>query len=123
MVGISSVLVATAIIATMPLSPTNAASVCPGPVASVGAIVRGPVLQVPDGSTICVALNPAPTTWMQIALSAGDTTRSALMTAAFAKTATCFILSDGTGRCLIDGKPLADALRSVELARTTTHWR
>jgi hypothetical protein len=96
---------------------------CPGPPAQAGQVVHGPVLQVPDGSTLCVALGPSPEAWTGIRLSPSRATRSELMAAAFGKNATCSLDSDGRGRCLIEGEALDDKLRSAEVRQAAPFWR
>jgi hypothetical protein len=106
-----------------PGATANAASGCPGPLASPGAVVRGPILQVLDGSRFCVALSPSPSTWLQVILPLRAAKRSTLMAAMFGKIATCVIGPNGTGDCLIEGKPLVNELRRVELIQSSLDWR
>ena len=106
------------------LAPTaRAEEVCQGPRATAGAVIHGPVVQIPDGSNIWVALGPLPSTWSKIPLPRPATTRSALMAAAFGKNATCVMDFEGQGDCLVEGKPLTDELRRPEIVKASAAWR
>jgi hypothetical protein len=99
------------------------ADACHGPPARPGAIIHGPVLQVSDGSSFCVALSPSPSTWVRIPLPRLWSTRSALMAAAFGRNATCVVGSNGVGDCRIAGRPLADELQRPEIVNAAETWR
>lgn len=98
-------------------------AICQGPTPAAGAVVHGPVLFIPDGSSVCVAVGGSPSTWVKIALPGPSATRSSLMAAAFAKNAACLIRRDGTGRCLIEGVGLPIALDRPEVIKTAASWR
>jgi hypothetical protein len=87
-----------------------AAEVCGNVAAASGATIRGPVLQIPSRNEICVAL--APDRWVKVALAHPASTRPALMTAAFGKTASCVIGAAGQGECSIEGRPLQGLLQA-----------
>lgn len=100
------------------------ASVCRGQAPADAAEIRGPVLHVPDGDRICVALSPDPADWVELRVteagteSRPDVRRSALMAAAFGQDVTCRIEPD------IAGEPLGvcrtakgDVARLVETPR------
>lgn len=101
----------------------EATSVCRGPTAPAGAVIRGPVLEVPDGTSLCIAGSPSPSTWVAIPLAQNAPDHAALMAAAFGKDAVCVIDAEGRGRCLIEGAMLADRLRDPEVVKTAAHWR
>jgi hypothetical protein len=100
-----------------------AADACQGPRPQSGAIVRGPVLDVPDGSSICVAAGASPSTWVKLPLSRLQTTRLALMAAAFGKNAICLVGVDGAADCVIEGSPLASVLGQTALLKAALAWR
>jgi hypothetical protein len=102
---------------------SSAAGVCEGSPADTGTTVSGPVLEIPDGASLCVALGPSRSTWIPVQLATLTSSRSALMAAAFGKNATCIVEPDGHGQCLIEGVPLGDALRSPALASIAMSWR
>jgi len=99
------------------------AAPCPGSQAAPGAMVHGPVLEAPDGSSLCVATGEAPAAWIAVNVAWLKTTRSALMAAAFGRNATCLIGPDGSGECAIEGVSLAAELRQPELIRAAATWR
>ena len=74
-------------------------------------MIHGPVLEIPDSATLCIALDQPPRTWVPVSLRHLATTRPALMAAAFGQNATCIMGINGTGRCRIEGRPLAGELR------------
>ena len=99
------------------------AGVCQGPRANPGAVVRGPVLEIPDGTSLCVALGVSRSTWVPIDVSRLGADRAMLMAAAFGRTATCVVGADGRGQCRIEGAALADGLRDPEIRKIATSWR
>ena len=101
----------------------SAADVCQGPRATAGSVVSGPVLQISDGSSLCVAIGPLPSTWIAIRLANPPSDRSTLMAAAFGKNAACAIDRGGRGHCLIEGASLADALHRPAIVKVATSWR
>jgi hypothetical protein len=101
----------------------HAADICQGPPAAKGAVVHGPVLEVPDGSSLCIATGASPSAWVKIPLSHLQTSRTALMAAAFGKNATCAIESHGRGDCMVEGQTLVMALQDPELVEAAFSWR
>jgi hypothetical protein len=97
-----------------------AADICQGPPAVKGAVVHGPVLEIPDGSSLCIATGASASAWVKIPLSHLQTSRTALMAAAFGKNATCTVDSDGRGDCMIEGQTLVMALQGPELAKAAS---
>jgi hypothetical protein len=100
-----------------------AADICQGPPALSGAVVHGPVLEVPDGSSLCIATGASPSTWVKIPLPHPQTSRAALMAAAFGKNAACAVDSHGRGDCTIEGQSLAMAVQRPEIVKAAFSWR
>ena len=113
---------ATTIAATFATS-VCAADICQGPPAVKGAVVHGPVLEVPDGSSLCIASGASPSAWVRIPLPHLQTSRAALMAAAFGKNATCAVDSHGRGDCTIEGQTLAMAVQRPEILKAAFSWR
>lgn len=88
---------------------TRLVAECTAPAPSVGEPFAGPVLQVLDGRTVCVAVGPTPDQWIRVDLADGHdaTPRAAMMEAVFAQRIVC--VSDrikGHGvvaHCALDG--------------------
>jgi hypothetical protein len=102
---------------------TANAGVCQGPHANPGAVVRGPVLEIPDGSSLCVALGVSRSTWVPIDIAPLGADRATLMAMAFGRNATCVVGADGVGQCRIEGAALADGLRDPEVRKISMSWR
>jgi hypothetical protein len=103
-------------------SRAQAAEFCQGPAPSGHAAVHGPVLAVPDGSSLCVATGVSPSSWVRIPVGHLQATRSALMAAAFGKNATCAVDADGRGACVVEGKPLTELLHSPGIVKAAYDW-
>jgi hypothetical protein len=103
--------------------PVLAADICRGPAPAEGVAVHGPVLAVPDASSLCVATGVAPSDWVRIPLPHLQATHAALMAAAFGKNATCAIDAHGRGACAIEGQALAETLQSPEIVKASVDWR
>ncbi len=94
-----------------------------------GQMISGPVLQVIDGQTLCVADGPTPDQWIRVRLADVDKSisRGALMAAAFAKDVIC--TADGRdgsgviGRCVFNGSSLGELVQSGEIKAQATSWR
>ncbi len=99
----------------------NAASPCQGKPVQAGGFVRGPVLEILDARTVCVARSP--TDWVAVTLIQPAQSRPALMAAAFGKTATCAVGPDGRGECVIDGVSLGVLLRQPTIQKTAMAWK
>ena len=102
-------------------SPAQAASPCQGKPVQSGGFVHGPVLEILDERTVCVARTPGE--WVPITLIQPAQSRPALMAAAFGKTATCVVGQDGRAACVIEGTPLGVLLRQPTLQKTALNWR
>ena len=98
-----------------------AASPCQGKPIQSGGFVRGPVLEILDARTVCVARTP--TDWVPVTLIQPAQSRPALMAAAFGKTATCVVGADGKAECVIDGTPLGVILRQPTLQKAAVNWK
>lgn len=101
---------------TCPAVPhlARCAAAAPAP----GQALDGPVLQVIDGQTVCVALGPTPDQWVRVTLSgSAGVTRDQLMAAAFARDVECSVLKRGSSSvvaaCSADGIPLQQAAAAV----------
>lgn len=120
--------------ATAPASP----DVCPPPVhvancsapaPAAGVAFAGPVLQVIDASTVCVALGPLPTQWVRVDLAdtPSDGTRSGLMAAVFAQDVTCLSAGPaGVGVravCLSGGVSVGLLASRPEIRAAAGSWR
>ncbi len=112
------------VLGLLALRPTHAqaASVCQGRPAESGRSVRGPILEIIDARTVCVALSPDPADWAQVTLIQPALSRPALMAAAFGKTATCVVGDDGRAECVVDGAPLTTLLSQPTLQKTAARW-
>lgn len=115
---------------------------CKGPSPVAGVEIRGPVLHVIDGQTLCVALGFETDAWIRLRIAdapqakpilktstAGDDVdpRGALMQVALAKMATCRTQKDKAGEveavCEIDGRSIGDQLREPEVKAASYSWR
>ena len=86
------------------LAPRAAAqgpAVCGAPAPAVGSVIRGPVLQVTDSHTVCVALGPLPEDWLKLSLNPGPHHRGRPRARdLFAQTVRCRVLASDEGRVL-----------------------
>lgn len=114
---------------------------CSGPRPVAGVHIRGPVLHVIDGETICVALGYAPDAWIRLRLAdapaaspirrvsnrAEADPKRVMMAAAFAKMAECRTELDADRKvvavCTVDGVPLGRALRDGSVIAAGMSWR
>lgn len=123
--------------------PANAAPAgpCTGPSPVAGVQIRGPVLHVIDGETICVALGYAPDEWIRLRLADAPVAspirhisntpqadpKSVMMAAAFARMAECRTELDANREvvavCTVDGVPLGRALRDGGVIAASMSWR
>lgn len=117
--GLAFALIATA-------SASAASSPCGGNAAPVGAELRGPVLHVLDGRTLCVATGADPAQWVEVELQDAPASASwgALMSVAFGKDAACTV--NGEGRvavCRIGGRSVGPQLAQPRVAEAGRAWR
>ncbi len=115
----------------------NAAeSVCTAPAPASG-VVRGPVLQVEDGATLCVALGATPDTWVRLSLAdapsanpiqraanTDENPRGTLMAVAFSQTVDCQLQADGRALCALqDGRSVGNLLKTRAAWAVGKEWR
>ena len=105
--------------------------------APTGGVLRGPVLQVEDGATLCVALGATPDTWvrltladapaangMQRASSTDENPRGTLMAVAFSQTVDCQIQADGRALCALqDGRSVGALMKTRAAWAVGKEWR
>ena len=114
---------------------------CAGPHPVAGVEIRGPVLHVIDGETICVALGYAPDEGIRLRLADAPVVspirrvsnreeadpKRVMMAAAFAKMAECRTELDADRQvvavCTVDGMPLGRALRDGSVIAAGMSWR
>ena len=96
---------------------------CRAPQAAVGAEVRGPVLHVIDGRTLCVATTADPSGWIRLELAdAPQATRAELMSVGFGKDVVCTVGSAGA-LCRSAGQSLSAQLRAPGVKAASAAWR
>jgi hypothetical protein len=88
-----------------------------------GAVVRGPILQIDDGASVCVAKGAQPLFWTRIKLRGVDVSRPLLMAAAFGKNAACVIGADGLADCMVEGVPLRTLSGQPAVIKASLSWR
>ncbi|MDG2520245.1 hypothetical protein P7B02_01735 [Caulobacter segnis] len=95
----------------------------------VGSEFSGPVLQVVDAQTLCVALGTDPSQWVQVRLPRGQRaeTRGDLMAASFARNITCRTLrraQEGViAACALDGENVGRLTRTRAVKAAGLDWR
>lgn len=115
-----------AILATSGLACAAGASartVCQGPAPTAGQVIHGPVLEVPDSTTLCLATGASPNQWTAISVPQLKASRAVLMAAAFGQNATCVVGADGQGDCKIEGRALADEVTRPEVQKASMQWQ
>lgn len=98
---------------------------CGGAAPAAGVEIRGPVLHVLDGQTLCVATGTDPSKWLPLKLEDAPAASSwgALMGVAFGQDVTC--IAQGAGRtaiCRIEGRSVGAQL-DREATRAGVAWR
>lgn len=94
-----------------------------------GSVFSGPVLQVLDGTTLCVAEGPTPEQWIRVRLEGAGRTasRGALMAASFAKDIICTsrrrVDQTVIARCEFDGDDLAMLAATAAAKTEGPSWR
>ena len=104
-------------------SGAAAQTVCGGARPAAGTVLHGPVLEVPDASTLCVANGASPTQWIAVSVPQLKASRAVLMAAAFGQNATCVISAGGVGECRIEDTPLAAEVHRPEIVKAAMQWR
>jgi hypothetical protein len=101
-------------------------SPCRGPAPTAGANLRGPVLHVLDGRTLCVATGTDPSQWTEVILDDAPPAASwgGLMSVAFGKDVTC-IARDGarTAVCHSEGRSIGEQLGAAGIERAGLSWK
>jgi hypothetical protein len=121
-----TLLLAISIGAGLALAGAGAASAatCAGKAPAAGASVHGPVLEVIDGQTLCVALGATPDRWVALKLAGtAGRSRGALMAVAFSQTVTCRVVAAGAAVCDLDGRSIAARVGESEAMRLGMAWR
>jgi len=96
---------------------------CPGGLAPAGALIHGPVLAIPDASSLCLAQGGALSSWIEVKLAQPSPSYPLLMAAAFGKDAICVVDGYGAAFCDIEDRPLAVDLQSSAAIRASASWR
>ena len=104
-------------------SQAMASDACQAPVASPGTVLHGPVLDIADGGSLCIAGGASPTTWTRVSVRQLGASRPVLMAAAFGRNATCKVGPDGRADCAIEGVRLADTVVRPEVIKASAQWR
>jgi hypothetical protein len=114
-------------------------SVCTAALPAAGTVIRGPVLEIEDGETLCVALGETPDQWLRLTLAdapvdnpvrraafttADDNPRGTLMAVAFARTVDCRIEDGGRALCALDdGRSVGALLKTRTAQAAGRDWR
>ena len=109
---------------------------CAGKPPAIGELLRGPVLHVLDGVTLCVALGARPDAWVPLQLvvartgpktNHGAPTRGTLMAVAFAQDVTCQVVGVSGGRtladCWVDDHLIAERINDPDAVLQGRLWR
>ncbi|HYE45329.1 MAG TPA: hypothetical protein VEA44_06100 [Caulobacter sp.] len=115
-----------------------AEAVCTGQAPANG-VLRGPVLHVESGDTLCVALGATPDRWVKLTLAdapqaggvqrasitaAGDNPRGTLMAVAFSQNVDCTVQDAGRAVCTLpDGRSIGPLLRQPAAWAAGKEWR
>jgi len=111
------------IVLLLAASSASAESACRGPAPTTGAVIHGPILDIPDGASLCLATGASPDAWVKVDVARFNASRPELMAAAFGKNATCEIQKDGQAVCVVEGQPLAQTLQQPQIIKAATAWR
>jgi hypothetical protein len=110
-------------------APSPVVAKCSARTPADGRWFSGPVLQVMDGQTLCVALGPTPAEWVQVRIAGipPQSTRQALLAASFGRTVVCSPTntpaSDPEARCTVEGAALDTAVTAGAVHDQTLTWR
>lgn len=116
------------------LSSAAQAGVCQGEAPAGAETIRGPVLHVPDGETLCIALGADPSTWVAVRVADGvdkastaGSQRQTLMAASFGQDVTCRILGRGDGvvlgECRTAARSVAEMVHDAAYVSAGRAWR
>lgn len=123
---------AVALAAGLAVAGAAEASVCRGELPADTAEIRGPVLHVPDGERICVALSPDPRDWVELRVADAslaedmDRARGALMAASFGQDVTCRFnpaLNGGVAACRTANGDVAGLVQTPRIIKAGQAWR
>ena len=123
-----------AITLTTALAGAAQAGVCQGEAPTGAETIRGPVLHVLDGETLCVAMGAEPSTWVPVRIAEGLTRastaapqRQTLMAASFGQDVTCRITGRGDGvvlgECRTAAGSVSDMAQDVSYVAAGRGWR
>ena len=114
-------------------------TVCTGSPPPAGTVIRGPVLEVEDGRTLCLALGETPDQWVRLTLAdapvanpvrrvafstAQDNPRGTLMSVAFAQNLDCRIEQGDQAVCTLDdGRSVGALLKTRTAQAAGRDWR
>jgi hypothetical protein len=116
----------------------QASEICTAPAPAAGQVVRGPILHVEDGRTLCVALGATPDSWVRLTLAdapsatgvqhaamdqSSDNPRGTLMAIAFSRNAVCEVREAGQAVCRIEGQSIGALLRQPAAWAAGRDWR
>lgn len=91
-------------------TPDRPTAVCSAAAPAAGATISGPVLQVIDGRTLCVAQGPVPSRWVKVSLVEPAADRASLQSALFARKVVCTVQGQAgdavLARCALAETPL-----------------
>jgi hypothetical protein len=108
-------------------APRGRTAVCAAARPHPGAAFSGPVLQVIDGRTLCVALGPDSKDWVLVRVDGASSARGALMAAVFAQRLDCVAGADSdqgvNATCRMEGVPLALLLQRSDVHAQALAWR
>ncbi len=110
-------------------SRVSIVAACTAAAPAEGQSVSGPVLQVIDGRTLCIAKGATPDQWVRVRLADiyDRENRGALMAATFAKDVVCSVertdAQGVVGRCSMDGAPLTQVVASAPAQVQAASWR
>lgn len=94
-------LVAASALALAPRAAAQSLADCGAATPAVGSVIRGPVLQVVDAATVCVAMGPRPEAWLKLSLSPGRHPHSRPRARElFAQTVRCRVIASREGGVL-----------------------
>lgn len=127
-------LLTSCIAAASALAGAAQAAVCRGEAPADATAIRGPVLHVLDGQTLCVALGSDPSTWIPVRLadplakaSATTPARETLMAASFGQDVTCRLVGrDGDvalGECVAAAGSVGGLAQKASMVAAGRDWR
>lgn len=116
------------------LSGAAQAGMCGGEAPAGAETIRGPVLHVLDGETLCVALGADPSTWVAVRVQGGlgkakaaAPERQTLMAASFGQDVTCQIMGRGDGvvlgECRTAAGSVAEMVKDAAYVSAGRGWR